>query len=139
MSLVVPNTADILMLKYIVNYIGTDGLTPPSGGNRVLKLYTNDVTPGKSTVIGDLTQATQTGYAPITLTGTSWTITTNSGINSATYSTQTFTFTQAVTSYGYYITTQANELLWAERFFNGPYTLPPEGGEIAVIPNLIAN
>lgn len=139
MSLVVPNTADLQMLKYVVNYVATDGDTPPSGGNRLLRLYTNNLTPGKSTVIGDITESTEAGYSAITLTGTSWVIATTLGVNTATYALQTFTYTEAVTAYGYYITTQDDELLWVEKFSDGPYTLPSDGGEMAVTPILNFN
>jgi len=139
MSLVVPNIADLQMLKFIVNFVATDGDAPPSGGNRLLRLYTNNLTPGKSTVIGDITEATEDGYAAIVLTGTSWTIATNLGVNTASYALQTFTFTEEVTAYGYYLTTQDNELLWVERFSDGPYTLPSDGGEMAVTPKLNLN
>ena len=120
------------MLKYIVNKVATDGGTPPSGGNRLLRLFTNNLVPGKYTVIDDVIEAVEDGYLPITLTGTSWTIATDAGVNSASYAIQTFTFTEAVTVYGYYLTTQDDELLWIERFSDGPYTLPTPGGEIAI-------
>jgi hypothetical protein len=141
MSLVVPNTADILMLQYIVNMIAQDGGAAPVGGERLLRLYTNNLTPGKNTVIGDITEATEAGYAAITLAGASWTTTSILGVNSATYSEQTFTFTAAVTAYGYYITTTevTPNLLWVERFSDGPYTLPAGGGDIAITPRLTLN
>lgn len=139
MSLVVPNIADLQMLKYVVNFIATDGDTPPSGGNRLLRLYTNNLTPGKSTVLGDITEATEAGYAPLVLVGTNWTIATNLGVNTASYALQTFTFTEAVTAYGYYLTTQDDELLWVEKFSDGPYTLPSDGGQMAVTPKLNFN
>ena len=34
MSLVVPNTADILMLEYILNIVAQDGGAAPAGGGR---------------------------------------------------------------------------------------------------------
>ena len=139
MSLVVPNIADLQMLKYVVNYIATDGDTAPGGGNRLLRLYTNNLTPGKSTVIGDITEATEAGYAAIVLAGPSLTIATSLGVNTASYALQTFTFTEAVTAYGYYVTTQDDDLLWVEKFSDGPYTLPSEGGQMAVTPKLNFN
>ena len=127
------------MLKYIVNKVATDGGTAPSGGNRLLRLFTNNLMPGKYTVIDDVIEAVEDGYLPITLTGASWTIATDAGVNSASYAIQTFTFTEAVTVYGYYLTTQDDELLWIERFSDGPYTLPGPGGEIAVTPKFVLN
>ena len=142
MSLVVPNVGDVLMLQYIVNAIGQDGNAAPSGGQRLLRLFTNNLTPGKNNVIGDITEATSpTGYAPITLTGGNWTVASSGGVNSAVYSQQTFPFTTGVTIYGYYVTTTevTPKLLWAERFSVAPYTLPSDGGEIAVNPYFALN
>jgi hypothetical protein len=139
MSLVVPNDSDVLMLKYIVNNLAQDGGSPPSGGQRLLRLFTNNLTPGKSTTIANINEATATGYSPITLTGTSWTVTSSAGTNSAVYNQQTFTFTTGSSVYGYYITTIAGDLLWLERFSVAPFVLPSGGGEIAITPKLNLN
>lgn len=139
MSLVVPNVGDLLMLKFVTNYFATDETAGPSGGDRLLRLFTNNLNPGKSTVIGDITEATESGYAAITLDGGTWTIATVSGVNSASYPIQTFTFTETATIYGYYITTQGDSLLWAERFSDGPYVLTIDGGEVTVVPAINFN
>lgn len=141
-SLVVPNTADVLMLQYILNAIAQDGNAAPAGGERVLRLYTNNVSPAKTTEIEDLTEATQAGYTAITLTGTNWTFASSSeGSNSAVYSEQTFNFTTAVTAYGYYVTTSevTPQILFVERFTDGAYVLTSGGGQITVSPILTAN
>jgi hypothetical protein len=127
MSLVTPTTGEVLMLQYILNVTPAD--------NRILHLYQNNVTPVQSTVLGDLVEANQPGYNPITLMGSNWTITTTAGISTASYPEQVFIFTSAATIFGYFITTTNNQLLWVERFSNGPYTLPTNGGELAVTPN----
>lgn len=142
MALVVPNTANILMLQYIMNMVGQDGGSAPSGGQRVLRLFTNNLTPGKATVMANITEATNpTGYTALTLTGSNWTTTSSGGVNSAAYSEQTFTFTTGVTVYGYYVTTSevTPKLLWIERFSTSPYTLPGGGGEIAILPRFTLN
>ena len=141
MALVVPNTGDVLMLKYIVNQLKQDGSAGDPGGERVLRLYTNNYSPAKSTVIGDLTETTISGYTEITVTGANWTVATSGGTNSAVYSEQTFTFTTAATIYGYYITTSemTPSLLWVERFSTAPFTLPAGGGEIAITPRITLN
>ena len=106
----------------------------------LLKLFVNNQTPGKTTVITDFTEATGVaGYNPITLLGSNWTTTTSGGINSAVYSQETFTFTTGVNVYGYYITDLSNNLLWAERFSTAPYTMPPDGGQISISPVLSLN
>lgn len=138
MSLIVPNTAELLMLKYIVNQLKADGTASgDAGGNRVIKLYTNNLTPSEATVIGNIDEATQAGYTAVTLVGSDWTVATNSlNVSTAQYSAQTFTFTTAVTCYGYFVTDTSNRLLWLERFSTAPFALPSPGGEIAITPTL---
>lgn len=141
MSLVVPNIGDILMLQYIVNMIGQDGNAAPAGGQRLLRLFVNNQTPGKSDTLTTYTEASGAGYAPITLVGTSWTTVSTNGVNSAVYSQQVFSFTTAVTIYGYYVTTigASPQLLWVERFSGAPFSLPAGGGQIAISPTLSLN
>lgn len=141
MTLVVPDVSDVEMLKIIMNKISQDGGAAPSGGERLLKLYKNNLTPGKSTVLGDITEVTEAGYAAITLSGTGWTIGTDAGVSSAIYAEQTFTFTTGVSVYGYYVTSTEGspKLLWVERFPTTPYTLPIGGGEILIVPKFTLN
>jgi len=138
MALVVPDVAEILMLQYIVNMLATDGTAGPAGGNRVLRLYTNNPTIDDSITTSVITEAVgATGYAPITLAGSSWTTTQAVGVTTAVYSEQTFTFTTAVTIYGYYVTSQTGgNLLWVEKFSGAPFQLPSGGGEIAITPKI---
>lgn len=139
MALVVPDIAEILMLQFLVNMLGTDGLAAPAGGHRLLRLFTNNLTPGESTTFSTITEAVgATGYAPITLVGTAWTTTQLAGVTTGVYSEQTFTFTTAVTVYGYYVTTieVSPRLLWVERFSGAPFQLPAGGGEIAITPKI---
>lgn len=138
MSLVVPDVAEILMLQYLVNMLATDGTAGPAGGQRVLRLYTNNPTVDDSITNSIITEAVgATGYAPITLVGSSWTTTQTNGTTTAVYSEQTFTFTTAVTVYGYYVTSQTGgNLLWVEKFSGAPFQLPAGGGEIAITPKI---
>jgi hypothetical protein len=130
MSLVVPDIhGEILMLQYITGLV--------DAGNPVMHLYSNDLTPSDSTVIGDITEvSTLTGYRAVTLVSSNWTTTQASGITTAVYSEKTFTFTTGATAYGYYVTTTANQLLWLERFSGAPFSLPSGGGSISVEPKL---
>ena len=112
MTLVVPNSADLQMLRYVFNRSTT------------LHLYSNNLTPSKTTVLSDITEASGSGYSAISLTGSSWTF--------ATYAQQTFTITGAITIYGYYITS-TDGLLYVEKFPT-TYILPDDGGEIIVNP-----
>lgn len=85
--------------------------------NLVLRLYTNDYTPLKTSVAGSFTEATGNGYAAITLTPTDWTVSTVAGVTNAVMAQKEFTFTGALgTLYGYYLTNTAGEPVLAERF-----------------------
>lgn len=138
MALVVPDTAEVVMLRYIVNHMSQDGGVGPSGGQRALRLFTNDITPDDDTVIGDLTQATESGYAPVTLTGSNWSFGEVGGEQTASHPARTLTFSTGVTVFGYYVTTTevTPKLLWVERWTDGPYEVPSGGGEIRVTPQL---
>lgn len=130
MALVCPDQkGEILLLQYIVGMV--------SAGSPVLHLYSNDVTPSDSTIIGDLTQvAGSTGYSAITLTSANWTTVQASGVTTAVYSEQTFSFTTDAVAYGYYVTDQSNNLLWLERFTGAPFDIPDGGGTISITAKL---
>lgn len=89
-----------------------------------LRLFTNNITPADTTVAGDLTQATFTGYSAKTLTGSSWGAANNGRPSVSTYPIQTFTstVTQATQNiYGYYVVqTSSGILLGLERFIDAP-------------------
>jgi hypothetical protein len=91
----------------------------PASKDLTLKLFTNNFTPGTTTVVGDFTEAAGGGYSAITLSNGSWTVSSISVPRSATYAQQTFTFTGALTSsatvYGYYIVDDDNVLIAAEK------------------------
>jgi hypothetical protein len=127
MPLVAPDVGEILLLQYMVNMV--------SAGDPVLHLYTNTDLTVDDTVVGpgtDITEATQAGYAAITLTGSSWTTTQVGGVTTAEYSEQTFSFTTGAALYGYYVTDTSDNLLWLEEFSGAPFTLPDGGGTIAI-------
>jgi hypothetical protein len=108
--------------------------------NTVLHLYSNNLTPSSTTVIGDVTEVASGGYASVTLTSSSWTVATSvGGITTATYSEQTFNITTSSTVYGYYITNVAGDLLWLERFTAAPFQLPGSGGQILVTSTISLN
>lgn len=127
MSFVVPESAELLMLRYLLNFTSPD--------DAVLRLYSNDRTPGESDVVGDYTESSATGYSATVLTGSQWTIAAASGTSSAQYAQRTFTYSTGATVYGYYITNNAGTtLMLAERFSGAPFVLPGGGGEIKVTP-----
>lgn len=130
MSLVVPDSkGEFMLLQYMMGVASVDA--------KVLKLFSNDVTPVDTSVVGDLTEvSTGTGYAAITLVSANWTTTQASGVTTAVYSERTFTFTTAATSYGYFVTDTSGNLLWLERFTGAPFSIPSGGGTISISPRV---
>ena len=116
MALVVPSASEETMLDIILNVTAAQTL--------ILRLYTNNVTPGEASVAATFTEATGFGYSAITLTPGTWT-TTPGNPSTAAYPQQTFTFTGALGNvYGYYITQMTSGfLMWAELFTDGPYNI----------------
>jgi len=138
MALVVPNIGETALLKKMFNQEQTTSL--------LLKLYSNDATPNAFSTLssfnecgtnGGTPDGTFPGYTNATVTNSNWVVATPVGATyaEAGYGEQTFTFnayTSAQTVFGYYVTDTSSNLLWAERFTNAPFTLPPAGGNIAV-------
>jgi hypothetical protein len=132
MALVIPDISEVVLLNNMLN------IATPT--NTVLHLYSNNLTPSSTTVIGDVTEVASGGYASVTLTSSSWTVATSvGGITTATYSEQTFNITTSSTVYGYYITNVAGDLLWLERFTAAPFQLPGSGGQILVTSTISLN
>jgi len=129
MALVCPNSSELLLLKYIVGLV--------AAGNPVLHLYSNAIDPGEDTVVGHLTEIlTSTGYAPVTLTSSSWTVEQSGSVTTAVYPEQTFTFTGTANAHGYYVTDTTGALLWVEMFSGAPFEIPDGGGTISITSKL---
>jgi hypothetical protein len=128
MALVIPNAGKTLALQYILGRTSTTE-------NLVLKLYRNDVTPSVTSVNADFVYLDSgSGYTPLTLTATQWTI--DSG--SASYPQHTWTFTGPVGNvYGYAVVTEtSNTVLMAERFLASPYNVQSNDDTIRVTLNI---
>lgn len=129
MALLLPNNGEGDALAAIVGKAAAENL--------VLRLYTSDTTPAETDTTATYTEATFTGYAAITLTASSWTVTEGAPSNAA-YPQQTFTSSadqspQSV--YGYYFTrVTSGRLAWAERFPSGPYVIANNGDNVKVTP-----
>ena len=126
MSLVVPNQGEQIALECFLN------IAPAA--DVVLRLYTNNQTPGATDTEADYTEASGSGYAAVSLTPASWVITLGDPTEAA-YPEQTFTFSGALGNvYGYFVTQDASpaRLLWAERFTDGPYNVTGASVEIAI-------
>jgi hypothetical protein len=130
MALVVVDNGESVALQLLVNKI-----TTPE--NLKLKLYTNNITPGETDVAGTYTEASGNGYALITLTGASWSVS-GTAPTSIGYAQQTFTFTGALGNvYGYFLVrASTGDLILAERFSDGPYNIQNNGDTIKITPTI---
>lgn len=129
MALVCPYDGEVLLLEYIV------GLTV--AGNPVLHLYSNNLVPSDTTEIGNCTEVTIPDYAAITLTSANWTVANDGAVSTASYSEETFAFSERALSYGYYVTDDSNQLLWVERFqADYGFQIPDGGGTISITTKL---
>ena len=131
MALLVPDVGEVELLARALNKNTPDDVE--------LHLYKTDVTPAEGDVVGDYTECDAAGYASVTLTGASWTVSTAAGTTTGSYAQQTFTFTAAQDVYGYYCTNAAGTvLLWAEKF-SSTFSIPSGGGTIKVTPKITAD
>src|SRR3990167_8183264 len=133
MALLVVNNGESIALQLITNKLATPE-------NLILRLYTNNVTPGETDTAATYTEAAGNGYAAITLTGASWTVT-GTAPTSIGYAEQTFTFTGALGNvYGYYLTRATSaDLILAERFTGAPFNIANNGDEIKITPTITAD
>lgn len=133
MPMLIPNGGEVIDLSYLVNKA-----TPE---NLVLRLFTNNITPSETDTVATYTEATGGGYAAITLTGATWTVTAGAP-STASYPQQTFTFTGALTTnttiYGYYMTrATSNDLVLAETFTS--FTPANNGDNVKITPQITAD
>ena len=132
MALLVPNAAEAIILRYLVNTDAPEDLT--------IRLYGTVATPITETmVVGDFTEVSGAGYAAIPLTGT-WTIT-EADPSLAEHTLVDWTFTGVLGNvFGYYVTrVTGGELMWAEEFTNGPYDIQTASDQIRITPRITAN
>jgi hypothetical protein len=131
MAILVPNGGEVLALSYLVNK-GTPE-------NLVLCLFKSNTTPAEGDTVGTYTEANFTGYASITLTGASWTVTPGAP-SSASYAEQTFTSSagsQNQDIYGYFLKrVSTGDLVYAERFASGLINIANNGDAIKITPTI---
>lgn len=131
MTIKVVNNGRQVAGSYFVNKVATPE-------NLVYHFFTNNITPSDTDTAATYTEATGGGYAAITMTGASWTVTSaNPAV--ASYAQQTWTFTGALTTnptiYGYYVTRATSlDLLFAETFT--AFTPANNGDNIKVTPQI---
>lgn len=124
MALVVPNVAEDYMLQLILK-----------NEDALLGLYTNDVTPAETDVLGTFVEMNTQNYATKTLAGSGWGIV-QGAPTLASYALQTWTFAAGgpTACYGYFVRRNTN-LLYGERFTNGPYIVQNAGDQVKVTPH----
>lgn len=131
MALLVPNVGEVTALEAWLK-----------SGNHVLRLFKSNTTPGESDTAASYTEADFIGYAAITLTGASWSVTPGAPTSAAS-ALQTFTSSagsQNQNVYGYYVTqASTGTLMFAERFTDGPYNIANNGDNIEVTPTVTAD
>jgi hypothetical protein len=131
MTIMVPNTGEVIALSYLVNKSAPENL--------VYRLFTNNITPAETDTASSYTEASGAGYAAITLTGSSWSVS-GGAPSSASYAQQTWTFTGALgaTVYGYYVTrATTGDLVLAETFTS--FTPAANGDNIKLTPTITAD
>lgn len=130
MTIIIPNAAEVDCLKFQL------GFAAPSA--QILGLFTNNVTPDDTFVLGSLVEMSTLGYAAKSLAMASWAFAAGSAGNPAvaTYAVQTWTFTAGtlVNVYGYFVKdTTTGRLLWVE-LFASPKPVQNTGDQIIVTP-----
>ena len=132
MALVVPNASEVIMLNYILNIDAPENIS--------IRLYANNVIPDENSTVASFTEvADGLGYTTggQSLTPGSWSVISGNP-SQAEHTEVEWLFTGAAGNiYGYYVTRDTGgELLWAERFTNGPFNITTNGDEIKITPRL---
>jgi hypothetical protein len=132
MAIVIPTISNRLFLELIFR-------KKIASATQKLKLFKNDYIPTKNSILTHLEEADFGGYHEITLSNSDWIVDTLSGVTSASCPEQVFVIEELAVIYGYYVTVEIDSveyLYWLERFSDGPYELPPDGGSVAITANL---
>ena len=111
MALTVPDKGERAMLDMMLS-----DASPNAQNLRLYSAVTGGIT--ESTVEGDFTEATFTGYSAKALARATWNAaSTATGTTSKTYPTQSWSPTSSQTIVGYYITENtAGDILWCEAY-----------------------
>lgn len=128
MSATFSNDGLQVFLKNIMNVTGASTL--------LFDLYTNNFTPLVTSVLGDFTVCTLSGYAQLSMTPGSWAFSGVAGVGSALFPSSTFTFDPyggGTTIYGYVIS--AGGIYLAAELYGSPYAVPAGGGALTVGPS----
>lgn len=134
MAILVPNSGEVVALQLLVNKITVTE-------NLKYQLFATNITPAETDVAATYTIAAGGGYADITMTGASWTVTPGAPSIVA-YAQQTWTFTGALTTnptiYGYIVVrATTGDLILAETFSS--FTPANNGDNIKITPQITAD
>jgi hypothetical protein len=135
MTVLVPDGGEVIALEYLVNKNGqTEDL--------VYRLYSNNITPSETDVVGAFTEAAGGGYAAKPLTGANWVIVSGNPAV-ASYARQDWVFSGPLTTnpniYGYYVTRlSTGDLVYAEKAA-AVATPTNSGDEYRVVPRISAD
>lgn len=131
MAFVVQNHGEGDALRAIVAHTAATAL--------ILRLYSNNVTPAETDTAATYTEATFSGYAAVTLTGASWTITEGAPSDAA-YAEQSFTADASIAAlqniYGAFMTRTTSGRIFASKDFSAARPVENENDTIGVTPTL---
>lgn len=132
MAVVFTDAAEVVALKNYVNNTAPESL--------ILRLYSNDISPAKTDVVGDYTEVSGFGYAAVTLNPASF-VFSSGDPTAAAYPQVTFAFTGAAGNvYGYFVTrATTGDLQFANRFSNAPINIANNGDEIRITLTITLN
>jgi hypothetical protein len=124
--------ADQILKAYFNN-------TWPASKDLKLHLYSNNFSGTDTSLTASFTEVTGGGYAAITLTSGSWTVTPANDPSDAVYAQQTFTFTGAIggsgTVYGYFVDdNQGGGALIFSEMLGTPFTPANNGDQVLITP-----
>jgi len=130
MSTTLPDVGEV---KALDDWLGT---TTPEA--QTLKLYSNNITPAEGDTAGTYTECSGSGYAAKALARATWNAaSTAAGLTTKTYPAQVFTFSAAITVYGYFIVgATSGTLLWSELLYPGGQAWPAAGGTLTLTPKI---
>ena len=130
MTLTVPDVGEALLLDNALKTASPEAL--------ILRLYSNNYDPIKTSVAGAFTEVTGSGYAAKMLTRAGWGAAVPGSPSVSTYGTaQTFNWTGAATVVGYYLVgATSGTLYWAERLYTGSGQAFNGGDSLTITPKI---
>jgi len=129
MPILVPDVGEVLLLRIT---LGVDS----SPASLFYRYFVNDYTPVEGTVLGDLTECTTMGYAPMEMDAGDWSVATSIGVTTAEQDPQAVVLEAAITIYGYYVTDNPATVLYYLERFADPVVFGALGGTLTFVPKV---